>query len=103
MTGLVCSGDEETEIMQKDICPAVNPSVVLREEFDDWAILFDPDSNVILGVNPVGVSVWKCLDGKRTVKDVLKEIKRDYDDMPDDAETHVRDFIADLLKRGLAR
>ena len=23
-----------------------NPAIVLREEFDDWAILFDPDSGV---------------------------------------------------------
>ena len=22
----------------------VNPHLVLREEFDDWAVLFDPDS-----------------------------------------------------------
>ena len=24
--------------------PIANPLIVLREEFDDWAILFDPDS-----------------------------------------------------------
>lgn len=87
--------------MQKESCPAVNPAVVLREEFDDWAILFDPDSNTIFGVNPVGVRVWKCLDGRRTVQDILKEIERGYDDMPDDAETHIRDFIGDLTKKGL--
>ena len=23
--------------------PVVNPDLVFREEFDDWAILFDPD------------------------------------------------------------
>jgi hypothetical protein len=24
--------------------PIANPLIVLREEFDDWAILFDPDT-----------------------------------------------------------
>ncbi len=24
--------------------PLVNPGVVLREEFDDWAVLFNPDT-----------------------------------------------------------
>ena len=53
--------------MSDDKKPKVNPTVVLREEFDDWAILFDPDTNVTLGINPMGVYIWKCLDGKHTV------------------------------------
>lgn len=39
--------------------PIVNPIVVLREEFDDWAILFNPDTDAAVGINPVGVGAWK--------------------------------------------
>ena len=35
--------------------PVANPMVVLREEFDDWALLFDPDTNDIFTIDPVSV------------------------------------------------
>jgi SynChlorMet cassette protein ScmD len=89
--------------MPEDMRPVANPSVVLREEFDDWAILFDPDSNVTLGINPMGVQVWKCLDGKHSVGEILNELRESCEDVPQDAETHVREFVDDLLKRGLVR
>ena len=31
--------------------PIANPLIVLREEFDDWAILFDPDTGDAFGLN----------------------------------------------------
>jgi len=34
-----------------------NPGVVLREEFDDWAVLFDPDTGESFAVDPVGVFI----------------------------------------------
>ncbi|RPJ51839.1 MAG: SynChlorMet cassette protein ScmD, partial [Acidobacteria bacterium] len=43
--------------------PIANPTVVLREEFDDWAVLFNPDTAAAVGTNPVGVAVWKRMDG----------------------------------------
>jgi SynChlorMet cassette protein ScmD len=89
--------------MLENARPMANSSVVLREEFDDWAILFDPDANVAFGINPMGVHVWKYLDGRHTLSEILSEIRADCDDVPDDAETHVRDFIDELLKKGLAR
>jgi len=37
--------------------PIANPMVVFREEFDDWAVLFDPDSNETFGLNPVSAFI----------------------------------------------
>jgi SynChlorMet cassette protein ScmD len=79
-----------------------NPSVVLREEFDDWAILFNPDSGVIFSLNPMGVYIWKCFDGNHTIRDILENLRNDCEDVPDDAETHLKDFISDLIEKGLA-
>ncbi len=79
-----------------------NPSVVLREEFDDWAILFNPDSGVIFSLNPMGVYIWKCFDGNHTIRDILENLQNDCEDVPDDAETHLKDFISDLIEKGLA-
>ena len=41
----------------KDYKPIANPIVVLREEFDDWAVLFNPDSAVAVGINTTTVHV----------------------------------------------
>ncbi|MDD5194952.1 MAG: SynChlorMet cassette protein ScmD [Candidatus Omnitrophica bacterium] len=80
----------------------VNPLIVLREEFDDWALLFDPDRNDIYTIDPVSVFVWKRLDGKHTPADIIKELRENCEGMPEDASTHVDNFIQELLKRGLA-
>ncbi len=79
-----------------------NSLVVLREEFDDWAILFDPDSGKALGVNPVGVFIWKHLDGKHTVENIVEELNKNCEDVPKDAENHVQEFIKQLLDEGMA-
>ena len=34
--------------------PLASPDVVLREEFDDWTILFHPLTGEAVGVGPVG-------------------------------------------------
>jgi SynChlorMet cassette protein ScmD len=82
--------------------PLANPLVVLREEFDDWAILFDPDTGHAFGLNPVGVFVWQRLDGKHTIDDILTELQDSCQEVPGEAGDHVRDFIDHLLKNGLA-
>lgn len=79
-----------------------NPLVVLREELDDWAILFDPSTGDGFAVNPVSVFIWNRLNGKHTVQDILTELRDNCDNVPDDAESFVDEFIQDLVKRGLA-
>jgi SynChlorMet cassette protein ScmD len=80
--------------------PVVNPTVVLREEFDDWAILFNPDTADAVGTNPVGVAVWKLMDGKHSVEQINTEIKDQFADVPDAAPQEILAFIKDLTKRG---
>lgn len=82
--------------------PVANPLVVLREEFDDWAVLFDPDSGNAFGLNPVGVFIWKRLDGRHTIEDIQKELRQNCEEMPREAEVHLKDFIQSLVEQGLA-
>lgn len=88
--------------MEEKKRPIANPMVVLREEFDDWALLFDPDANDIYATDPVSVFIWKRLDGKHASEDILKELRRDCDDAPEDALSHIESFIQELEKTGLA-
>ena len=82
--------------------PTANPLLVLREEFDDWAILFDPDTGEGFGFNPVSAFIYKRLDGKNTFDDIMKELRAECKNAPEDAEKFVRAFMDDLVKRGLA-
>ena len=80
--------------------PIANPTVVLREEFDDWAILFNPDTADAVGTNPVGVAVWKLMDGRHSLAEIVAEIKDQFADVPAAAATEVTAFVKDLAERG---
>lgn len=82
--------------------PIVNPLIVLREEFDDWAILFNPDDGNALGLNPTGVFIWKLLDGSHTLEDILKKLHQNCEQVPQKAPGHLQDFVQSLVERGLA-
>jgi SynChlorMet cassette protein ScmD len=81
--------------------PIANPLIVLREEFDDWAILFDPDTGNAFGLNPTGVFIWKLLDGRHGTDAIVNRLREEADDVPEDAGEHARQFIESLEKQGL--
>lgn len=80
--------------------PIANPGVVLREEFDDWAVLFNPDTGDAVGVNPTGVAIWKLLDGRRTLAEVAGEMPEHVTGVPADALPQVVDYVAELAEKG---
>ena len=82
--------------------PIANPLVVLREEFDDWAILFNPDTAAAAGTNPVGVAVWKLMDGKKHLDEIAAEIKNRFDDTPAAAFKEIAAFVDTLVENGFA-
>ena len=77
-----------------------NPVAVLREEFDDWAVLFNPDTADVLGLNPVGVAVWKLLDGSRSVAQLVAGVRDAFDEVPDTVDAEVHGFLATLQGQG---
>ena len=79
---------------------AANPVLVLREEFDDWGLLFDPDTGDTYGLNPVGVFVWKRIDGRHTMADIIEALSQSCRDVPSDADQYVTSFIGDLVEKG---
>ena len=73
---------------------------MLREEFDDWALLFNPDTADAVGTNPVGVAVWKRMDGKRSLEEIVAEVKNSFEDTPDAAIDEIVTFIDTLAEKG---
>ena len=79
-----------------------NQSIVLREEYDDWAILFNPATSEAFGLNPISVFIYKRLDGSNTLEDIITELRLNCSDVPDDADMLVQKFIEDLIRRNMA-
>jgi len=90
---------KEVYIMEQKVI--ANPVIVLREDFDDWAILFDPDTGEGFGLDPISVLIWKQLDGKHTIDDIVANLQDVCDETPPEAVAHVTDFIATLMEKGL--
>ncbi len=80
--------------------PVANPLLVFREEFDDWAILFDPETGKGFGLNPVSAFIWKRLDGTHSELDILRELRDNAENVPEEAGEHLKQFIRDLVDRG---
>ncbi len=81
--------------------PITNPSIILREEFDDCAVLFDPDTAEAYALNPIGVFCWKRLDGKHGLLEIVAELREVCDDVPSGAEQDFEAFCRELAARGL--
>jgi SynChlorMet cassette protein ScmD len=88
--------------MSNTLMPIANSVLVLREEFDDWAVLFDPDSGNGVGLNPVSAFIWKLLDGEHTEDEILREMGEHFEDVPEEAGEHVKEFVEELVRRGFA-
>ena len=79
--------------------PLASTEVVLREEFDDWAVLFQPQTGEAIGTGPVGVVIWKILDGRHTLAEVAAEIEAQCEALPDTVLEDTLAFVEDLQKR----
>ncbi|MBM4147810.1 MAG: PqqD family peptide modification chaperone [Lentisphaerae bacterium] len=86
--------------MKLDDAPVPNPVVVLREESDDWAILFNPDTSAAVGTNPVGVEIWKQADGTRSLRDIAATVARRFSNVPEGASGEVLSFADELARDG---
>ncbi len=79
-----------------------NPVIVFREEFDDWALLFDPDTGRAYGINPIAAFIWKRLDGTQSLPDIIRELSENCEGVPDNAEEDVKAFLQGLMGAGFA-
>jgi len=76
----------------------VNPDVNLREEDEDGALLYNPDSDRVQLVNSTGLYIWKLCQQERTVSEIITALQADFDDVPVDAiTTDVEEFVTQMI------
>jgi len=74
-----------------------NPDVVLREEDEDGALLFNPDTNQVRVLNATAVFLWHLCDGSKGVGDMVAALKTQFEGAPEkEAEDHVKSFMDDM-------
>jgi len=80
-----------------------NPAVSCRIEGEDGALLFNPDTDNTLLINPVGLSVWTFLAQPHSVDDIATYLSRLFSNNPDhsvvkqDVETFIRELFPDFV------
>jgi SynChlorMet cassette protein ScmD len=78
-----------------------NPSLQIRDDFDDFAILFDPHSGKAFGLNPVGELIWKSLKDETSLGDIILQVKANCRNITESAEREICAFVDQLEKNGL--
>ena len=89
--------------MQPTDQPIADPQVVLRDDFAGWAVLFHPLTGEAAGIGPVGLVIWKLLDGQRTLAEVAAQVQAQCADAPSTILADTLAFVDDLQRRLLVR
>lgn len=89
---------------EPDVVLARKDAVSAREEGDEGALLYDPDTDSCKILNLVGLDVWKRLDGKKPLAEIASEIASSYEGAEEEAVLKdVLAFAADLVRSGAAK
>jgi hypothetical protein len=78
----------------------IKPNVVLREESDDWGMLFDADTGHAVALNPVAVCMFKAMQKARDVESVTAVISAEYDEVPETVDQDIHELIQKLTEAG---
>jgi hypothetical protein len=79
--------------------PFVNPIVILREDFDDAAILFHPHLGAAIPATGVALDLWRTLDGRCTLAEIADALSAQYDQSPEVVLEDALAFTQDLYRR----
>jgi SynChlorMet cassette protein ScmD len=78
-----------------------NPAVVIRDDFDDKAVLYNPETGQAFGLNPVGTMIWSLLHKETSINDLVEILGESCFDMAENATEQIQDFIDSMKSNGL--
>ena len=97
--------DEEEEDGGKEMSDTnrylANPDVSCREEGPEGALLFNPDTDAMMVVNPTGLLIWQALGQPRGQDELVAHLLEVCEDVPaDQVATDVDEFLETLQPGG---
>ena len=82
-------------------------SCVVKNEKIPWRIieeegvLVDVGKGEVIHLNKVAASIWGIIDGKKTVGEIIAEIRKEYEVDKQSAESDVISFLDKLSEKGV--
>lgn len=77
----------------------VNPDVSCREEGPEGALLFNPDTDDMMVINPTGLAIWQALSQPRTQDEIVMHLLEACYDVPDQQViADVNEFLTEVLQ-----
>jgi hypothetical protein len=70
-------------------------------ELDNEAVLYDPRSRTLHGLNAAAAAVWAACDGSATIKEISRALEGAYDGTVAAIEGDVRSLIARFRRLNL--
>lgn len=87
--------------MNDSVCYIQNPDVIVKEEDDDGALVFSPDTERILVFNPTAFFIWKQCDGNRSIKDIVQTVADHFENVPhDEMEKQITTYVTEMVSAG---
>ncbi len=88
--------------MERDAVFARNEEVVSRKIVDELILVpmrkDVADMETLYTLNEVGARVYELIDGKRALREIVNTIVTEFEVTKQQAESDVREFIAQLLE-----
>jgi hypothetical protein len=82
-------------------------TIISKNERVPWriiegeAILVKVDSGEVIQLNEVAAEIWRIIDGKRKISEIVDHIQKDFDVDKEQAEKDTLEFIQSLLNINL--
>ncbi len=96
-----CCGDKGAQggSMEQAKRYVVNPDVSCREEGPEGALLFNPDTDDMMVINPTGLVIWQALSRPRTQDEVVAHLLEACYEVPDQQViADVNEFLTEVLQ-----
>jgi hypothetical protein len=86
--------------MNDQTIPDVAPDVIWRV-VDDGAVLIAPEAGKVRVLNGVGTTIWRLIDGRRTLAEIERTLVSLYDIGQQVAHDDLYAFLDELTERRL--
>ena len=77
-------------------CVRVNEPYVVHESIEDEVIIFNLETGTYYGLRDVGAEIWRFIQRRGSVDEIVEAIARRYSGARDAIETAVGTFIEEL-------
>ena len=79
----------------------VNPAVIIRDDFEDFGIIYNPETDKSYSINQTGVEILKHIQSQTPIPEIADKIRENFSEVPDDISGRVDMFIKTLIDKGL--